>query len=141
MNVLIIIAGLFFLSKGILEFLTWLKAVPFPDWLTMVYSKLNNKDLNSALSFLGTQGILSACLGFWAFIAGILMFREQESGWGMAIVILSTIAIMSLTSIIMWIVNPTSFELTYWPNWVTIFTVIIGFFGFFYLLITKKRYT
>ncbi|MBN2533131.1 MAG: hypothetical protein JXB88_09570 [Spirochaetales bacterium] len=140
LNILMIIIGLFFLSKGILELLTWLKIIPIPDWLKTVYSKLNDKDLTSALSFLGTQGIITATLGFWSFVGGILLFSEQESGWGMAVVILSTIVIMGAASIINWIMNPSSFELLYWPNWITIITAVIGFFGFFYLLLTKKRY-
>lgn len=140
LNILMILIGLFFLSKGVLELLIWLKIVPIPEWLNSIYSKLNTKDLNSALSFLGTQGILTATLGFWSFIGGILLFGEQESGWGMAIVILSTIVIMGFASIIKWITNPSTFAVVYWPNWITILTTVIGFFGFFYLLFTKKRY-
>lgn len=140
LNILMILVGLFFLSKGMVELLIWLKIVPIPAWLDSIYSRLNTENLNSALSFLGTQGILTATLGFWSFIGGILLFKEQESGWGMAVVILSTIVIMGFASIINWIMNPSSFAVVYWPNWIIILTTVIGFFGFFYLLFTKKRY-
>jgi len=140
LNIIMILIGLFFLSKGVLEFLTWLNIIPLPVWLHSIYEKVNSEDLSSALSFLGTQGIVTAILGFWALIGGILMFGEQESGWGMAVVILSMIVVMGLASIITWIITPSSFDLTYWPNWITLITVIIGFFSFIYLLLTKKRY-
>ena len=141
LNILMILIGLFFLSKGVLEFLTWMNIIPLPVWLQSIYEKVNSKDLSSALSFLGTQGIVTAILGFWALIAGILMFGEQESGWGMAVVILSMIVVMGIATIITWIITPASFDLTYWPNWITLLTVIVGLFSFIYLLMTKKRYT
>jgi hypothetical protein len=141
LNILMIIIGLFFFSKGVLEFLTWLKVIPFPDWLKTVFASLESRDLGGALSFLGTQGIVSATLGFWAFIAGFLMVGEQESGWGMAIVILSIMVIMGAATIATWILHPKTLDFTYWPNWVTMVTVVIGLFGFIYLLVTKKRYS
>jgi hypothetical protein len=141
LNILMIIIGLFFFSKGVLEFLTWIKVIPFPDWLTTVFTSLESRDLGGAISFLGTQGIVSATLGFWALIAGFLMFGEQESGWGMALVILSIMVIMGAATIMTWILNPKTLVFTYWPNWVTMVTVVIGLFGFIYLLVTKKRYS
>jgi hypothetical protein len=141
LNILMIIIGLFFFSKGVLEFLTWLKVIPFPDWLKTIFASLDSRDVGGALSFLGKQGIISATLGFWALIAGFLMFGEQESGWGMALVILSIIVIMGASTIVTWILNPKTLDFTYWPNWVTMITVVIGLFGFIYLLVTKKRYS
>jgi hypothetical protein len=140
LNILILLLGLFFLSKGVLEFLTWAKLIPLPQWLQKIEKALSRTDLQEALSFFGTQGIVSAALGFWAFIAGILLFMEQESGWGMALVILSMMVIMGLSSALAWIFNPSSFQVTYWPNWITILAMVIGLFGFLYLLITRKRY-
>ena len=140
LNLFMMGIGLFFLSKGVLELLTWWRVAPLPDWLATAYRGLSDNDLANVSSLLGTTAIISTTLGFWALIAGLLMFREQESGWGMALVILSTIALMGIATIIRWIGNPSSFSLTYWPTWVTMITVLFGFLGFFYLLFTGKRY-
>lgn len=141
LNIFLILVGLFFLSRGTLEFLVWFNLVPPPDWLAAVSSQLNSRDFISAFSFLGTQGITAAVIGFWAVIAGILLFREQESGWGMAMLILSVIIVMGAASVFVWFYSPSTFDLGYWPNWVTMVTLVIGLFSFVYLLATKKRYS
>jgi len=141
LNIIMIILGIFFLAKGILEFFIWLNLIPAPLWLERIYNSLKGQDAANALAFLGPQGIVSATLGFWSLIAGILLFKEQESGWGMALVILSTITLIGISIIITWITVPGSLDFNYWPNWITILSVLIGFVGFIYLLFTKKRYS
>ncbi|MBN1698253.1 MAG: hypothetical protein JW881_12125 [Spirochaetales bacterium] len=141
LNIIMIVIGLVFFSKGVLEFLAWLKVFPLPDWLKTIAISLDSRDMGNALSFLGTQGIISATLGFWAVIAGFLMFGEQESGWGMALVILSIMVVMSVSAVLTWILNPKTLDLAYWPNWITMVAIAIGLFGFIYLLATKKRYS
>jgi len=141
LNIIMILMGAVFVLKGVFDLLLWLEVVPFPAWLQAVYDSLKGEEAASALSFLGSQGIISATLGFWSLVAGVLLFKEEESGWGMSLVILSIMTIIGITSIITWITVPDSFDLLFWPNWVTIFTTIVGLFGFIYLLITKKRYS
>ncbi len=140
LNIIMIVMGAVFVLKGVFDLLLWLEIVPFPTWIQAVYDSLKGDEASSALSFLGSQGIISTALGFWSVIAGILLFREQESGWGMSLVILSIMTVIGITSVITWITVPGSFDLLFWPNWITIFATIVGLFGFIYLLITKKRY-
>ncbi|MBN1413228.1 MAG: hypothetical protein JW969_20475 [Spirochaetales bacterium] len=140
LNLLMILFGLLFLGRGVLTFLTWLNVIPIPEWLQNIYAKLSGEQAQQALSFLGPEAIISSALGFWAFIAGILMFFNEESGWGMAVVVLSTMALMGGSAILNWITIPNSFDVGYWPNWITMLTVVVGVIGFFWLLFTKKRY-
>jgi hypothetical protein len=141
LNIIMIIVGLLFFGKGILDFVAWFKLFAMPEWLVTLHTALGSKEAGAALSFFGTQGIVSAMLGLWSFIAGILLFRAQESGWGMAIVILSTIAANGITAVIGNITSSETFDLLYWPNWVVILTTLAGILGFFFLLMTKKRYS
>ncbi len=141
LNIIMIIVGLLFFGKGILDLVSWLKLAAMPDWLVTLHTALGTKEAGAALSFFGTQGIVSTMLGLWSVIAGILLFKEQESGWGMAIVILSTIAANGLSAVIGSLGAKEPFDLLYWPNWVVILTTLAGILGFFFLLITKKRYS
>jgi hypothetical protein len=141
LNIIMILVGLLFFGKGLLDLATWIKLSPMPDWLSTLHNALGSKDAGAALSFFGTQGIVSTMLGLWSFISGILLFREQESGWGMAVVVLSTIAANGISAIIGSVSATSSFDLLYWPNWVVILTAAAGILGFFFLLITKKRYS
>jgi hypothetical protein len=141
LNIIMIIVGLLFFGKGLLDLVSWLKLFVLPDWLATLQVALGSKEAGAALSFFGTQGIVSTMLGLWSFIGGILLFREQESGWGMAVVVLSTIAANGISSIIGSVSATSTFDLLYWPNWVVILTSVAGVLGFFFLLITKKRYS
>ena len=141
LNVIMILLGIIFFLRGVFDFLTWLQVIPFPGWLQVVYAKLGGPEAGSALSFLGPQAIIASTLGFWALVSGILMFREKETGWGMAIVILSTITLMGASTIIGWVQVPATLDIKYWPNWASMLSTGIGFFGFIWLLITRKRFT
>jgi hypothetical protein len=68
------------------------------------------------------------------------MFGEQEWAMGQALVVLSIMAMTSVSPIIGWIANPASFDAAYWPNYITIGAFVIGVLGFFWLLFTRKRY-
>jgi hypothetical protein len=141
LNISMILIGLILFLKGILNFLTWLSVIPLPAWLQSIYINLTSREADSALSFLGSEGILSATLGFWSVVSGVLLYRKRRTGWAMAIVILSTISLMEAAKILTWVTTPGSFDINYWPNWLTFPIVIIGLAGFSYLLATKDKYT
>jgi hypothetical protein len=141
LNVILIIVGLLFFGKGLLELVFWLKPSPLPDWIASLHNALGSKDAGAALAFFGTQGIVSTMLGLWSFISGILLFRARETGWGMAIVVLSMIAANGISAIFGELSAGAAFDLLYWPNWVVILTSLAGIFGFFFLLVTRKRYS
>jgi len=136
LNIVMIILGLVILAKAILDFLAW-GGILVPDWLS---DWATNPDAEAALSILGGQGLVSAILGFWCLAAGIRMFAEEEWALGAALVVLSVLSVMGVSAIIGWIINPGTFDLAYWPNWVTIAATVIGVVGFFWLLFTRKRY-
>ena len=136
LNFLMIIMGLLFLFKGVMDFLAW-AGIIVPSWLS---DFATNPDLAAALTFFGSQGLISIALGFWCLVAGIGMFREEEYAMGIGLVVLSLMAITGVTSVIGWISNLASFDVGYWPNYVVLGAFIIGVLGFIWLLLTYKRY-
>jgi len=136
LNIVMIILGLLFLFKGIMDFLAW-GGIIVPSWLS---DFATDPDLAAALTMFGSQGLISIALGFWCLVAGIGMFREEEYALGIGLVVLSLMAITGVTSVIGWFTNPASFDLAYWPNYVVLAAFIIGVLGFVWLLFTYKRY-
>jgi len=134
LNFLLIIIGILFLFLAVTQFLAW-AGIIVPAWITDLAA-----EAGPALTFFGSQGLLSAVLGFWAIVSGIGMIGEEEWAMGQALVVLSIMAITTISPIIGWISNPASFDLAYWPNYITIAAFLIGIIGFFWLLFTRKRY-
>ena len=132
LNILMIVVGLLFIFKAVMEFLAW-AGIYAPGWLSGVGA-------DEALSIFGGQGIVSLLLGFWCLISGIGMFREEEYALGMGLVVLSIMGAVGITAIVGWISAPGSFDLAYWPNYVTLVAGIVGVLGFVWLLFTYKRY-
>lgn len=132
LNFLMIVIGLLFIFKAVMELLAW-AGIYAPAWLT-------GTGVDEALSIFGGQGIVSLLLGFWCLISGIGMFREEEYAMGMGLVVLSIMAAVGIIAIIGWISAPGSFDLTYWPNYITIVAAIVGVLGFLWLIFTYKRY-
>ncbi|MFW9950211.1 MAG: hypothetical protein ACFFKA_08810 [Candidatus Thorarchaeota archaeon] len=138
LNILLILVGIVFLFVAVMSFLAWAGLSGFvPAWLS---DFATDPDLAAALTILGSQGLIQGVLGFWAIVSGIGMFREEEWAMGQALVVLSIMAVTSVSPIIGWIVNPSSFDVAYWVNYVIIVAFILGVVGFFWLLFTRKRY-
>ena len=133
LNILLILIGILFILKAVMDFLGW-AGIVVPSWLQGVSQG------EAELTFFGTQALISTVLGFWAIVGGIGMFREQEWAYGISLVVLSIMAMTSLSSIITWISNPSSFDLLYWVNYIIILAFILGVIGFLWLLATKNRY-
>jgi len=140
LNLIMIIIGLIFIGKGLLDLAAGFKSLKLPDWLISLHTTLSSKEAGAVLSFFGSEGLTQAILGMWSLISGISLFREGKSGWGIAIVVLSIIAGSGVSSITKWVIMPSGFDLLYWPNWVVIVTTAASILGFLFLLLTKKRY-
>jgi len=132
LNILMIVIGLLFIFKAIMEFLAW-AGIYEPAWLNLA-------DLEAASSIFGGQGIISILLGVWCLISGIGMFREEEYAMGMGLVVLSIMAAVGITAIAGWIAVPASFDAGYFVNYIIIAATVIGVLGFFWLLFTYRRY-
>lgn len=132
LNILMIIIGLLFVFKAVMEFLAW-TGIYEPTWLEIA-------DLDAANSIFGGQGVISMLLGIWCLIAGIGMFREEEYAMGIGLVVLSIMAAVGITAIVGWISAPASFDPGYFINYIIIAATIIGVLGFIWLLFTYKRY-
>lgn len=132
LNILMIIIGLLFVFKAVMEFLAW-AGIYEPTWLNLA-------DLDAATSIFGGQGVISILLGIWCLIAGIGMFREEEYAMGIGLVVLSIMAAVGITAIVGWISTPASFDAGYFVNYIIIAAAVIGVVGFIWLLFTYKRY-
>lgn len=133
LNFLMIIIGLLFILKAIMEFLAW-AGIYTPTWLS-------GGGVDEALSIFGGQGVISILLGFWCLVSGIGMFKEEEYAMGIGLVVLSIMAAVGITAIVGWISAPGTFDAVYWPNYIIIGATIVGVLGFFWLLFTYKRYS
>ena len=84
-------------------------------------------------------------LGIWVFISGIALIREKAWALGSLFVCFTLILYSSAKGLIfaLWAAYQdhelTNYALQ-WANWVVIVLVVVSFIGFFYLLITQKRY-
>jgi hypothetical protein len=125
LNWLLIIIGLLYVVQAVMQFLAW-AGIPIavPAWLTEAAS----------IQLFGSQGLLSIVLGFFAIVAGIGMFREEEYAMGMAFVVLAIMAVQGIASLL------GGFDATYWGSWLILASAVIGVLGFFWLLFTYKRY-
>ena len=138
LNLLLIIMGILFIFKAVLDFLSLAGLSDLiPAFLEDLSSELGS---SAALTVFGSQGLISVALGFWSIVAGIGMFKREEWAMGQALVILSIMVLSVVFSVIPWITDPLSFEITFWPNYITLATFVIGLIGFFWLLATRKRY-
>jgi len=123
LNFLMIIIGGLFVLMGIINILAWLGI-----------------DVGFAISIpaiLGASGLVSIVLGFWCLISGIGMFREEEYALGMGLVVLSVMAVQTLSVMLTW--GGTEWW-TNWINYIILIAFIIGVLGFFWLVFTYKRY-
>ncbi|MEJ2249752.1 MAG: hypothetical protein P8Y70_12960 [Candidatus Lokiarchaeota archaeon] len=138
LNLLLIVMGCLFIFRAILDFLslTGLAGI-VPQLLSDLTSELGS---SAAFTVLGSQGLISIVLGFWSIVAGIGMFKEEKWAMGQALVILSIMVVSVIFSIIDWIINPLSFKIDFYPNYITLAIFIVGVIGFIWLLITRKRY-
>ena len=123
LNFLMIIIGGIFVLMGIINVLAWAGI-----------------DVGFALTIpaiLGSSGLVSIVLGFWCLISGIGMFREEEYAMGMGLVVLSVMAVQTLSIMLTW--GGTEWW-TNWINYIILIAFIIGELGFFWLVFTYKRY-
>ncbi len=129
LNILMIIIGILFVLVGIINILGWAGI--------SVGFDLSNPAIQAALTILGPSGLVSIVLGFWCLISGIGMFREEEYAMGMGLVVLSVMAVQTLSVMLSW------GGIEWWSNWINyiiLVAFIIGVLGFFWLLFTYKRY-
>ncbi|MFX1389279.1 MAG: hypothetical protein ACFE9Z_04355 [Promethearchaeota archaeon] len=127
LNILMIIIGLLFVFKAVMEFLAWANIIA-PAWAID----------DAVLSIFGGQATISILLGIWCLVSGIGMFREEEYAMGMGLVVLSIMGASGVMTMIGWAGG--SFDAAYWPNYLLIVATIVGIVGFFWLLFTYKRY-
>ncbi|MFX1385207.1 MAG: hypothetical protein ACFFBP_22565, partial [Promethearchaeota archaeon] len=92
LNILMIVIGLLFVFKAVMEILAWM-GIYAPSWL-------EDPALSEALSIFGGQSVISLILGFWCLVSGIGMFREEEYAMGMGLVVLSIMAAVGIMAIV-----------------------------------------
>ena len=129
LNILVIILGAYFLFLAIMQTLSLVGInIALPAEIFAVAGLLG-----------GGSMLVSYVLGFWAFIAGFGLFREEEWAMGIALAILSLMAVVSLSYLLPLLGIPTWYAA--WTSWVYIFALVISVIGFFYLIFTSRRYS
>jgi len=124
-----IIIGALFVFVGVLNLLAWAGISIGID--------LSDPYVQASLTIFGPSGLVSAILGFWSIVSGIGMFREEEYAMGMGLVVLSVMAVQTLSIMLSWDIA-TWF--TNWINFIILAAFLIGTVGFVWLLFTYKRY-
>lgn len=128
LNIIVIILGAYFIFLAILQTLSMLGiSIALPPEVALFAGLLGSGSM-----------LVSYVLGFWAFIAGFGLFKEEEWAMGIALTILSLMAVVSLSYLIPLLGIPTWY--TAWTSWIYMIAFVISLIGFFYLLITRRRY-
>ncbi|MFX1401989.1 MAG: hypothetical protein ACFE8V_12180 [Promethearchaeota archaeon] len=130
LNIIVIILGAYFLFLAIIQTLSLLSIpIALPP------------EVEEFSDLLGSGSMLvSYVLGFWAFIAGFGLFKEQEWAMGIALTILSLMAVVSISYLLALIVGAPTTWWQAWTSWIYVVALAISVIGFFYLLITRGRY-
>ena len=81
-------------------------------------------------------GYIYIALGAWGIIGGVGLIKDQEWGWGISLVVLSSVIIAFLADAISAIMTLT-FDLI---AIIKVVTVVIAAVGIVYLLLTKEKY-
>jgi hypothetical protein len=137
LNILIIVVGVIFLFRSIIDLVTYfltLAGLILPaflaDWAIAV----------GGVEALGGIGLISLVLAFWCIVAGIGMFKEAEWAMGQALVVLSIMVATGVEPVIGLISNPASFSWGDISLIINIVAFVVGAVGFIWLLITRRRY-
>ena len=128
LNIIVIILGAYFLFLAIIQTLSYVGiSIALPSEVAAFAGLLG-----------GGSMLVSYVLGFWAFIAGFGLFREEEWAMGIGLAILSLMAVVSLSYLLPLLTVPSWY--TAWTSWIYVIALAISVIGFFYLLITSRRY-
>lgn len=128
LNIIVIILGAYFLFLAIIQTLSYLGiSIALPSEVAAFAGLLG-----------GGSMLVSYVLGFWAFIAGFGLFREEEWAMGIGLAILSLMAVVSLSYLLPLLTVPSWYAV--WTSWIYVIALVISVIGFLYLLITSRRY-
>ena len=133
LNILIMVVGVIFLFRAIIDFLT-LAGLILPEILEGWGGAVGG------VAALGGQGLVSLVLSFWCIIAGLGMFKEAEWAMGQALVVLSIMVATGVAPIIGLIFDPASFNLGDISCIINLVAFIVGLVGFIWLLIKRRRF-
>ena len=127
LNILMMLLGGLFLFLGVVNMLSYFEiSLGLPA------------EFDQMLSSLGAFWSVMMVVGFFGLISGIGMFKEEEWAMGQALVVLPVMVTVSISQILLAIVYADWYKA--WINFLPIITVVIGILGFFWLLMTRKRY-
>lgn len=142
LNIFLIIIGAIYIFQGIVYYVELAYPGSF-GWLPdVIYQNLiaPGPGTDAFKSMMGSSATMRTVLGGFCFIAGVGMFKEQEWGWGMSIVLLSVILVTTVGDVINNFLNWNNDLLVSWPFWIQIISVAFAALGVLWLLGTKERY-
>ena len=130
-GIILILAGGLILVTGLLNafgisFLSdQLQNLGYPDLATMASS----------------VGYLHMAIGAWGIIGGVGLIKDQEWGWGIALVVLSLVIVTFIVDVILGLKAAIETAIwTDWVLWIKLVALIVAGVGIVYLLMTKEKY-
>jgi len=128
-GLILMIAGGFILINGILNAL----GITFlAGYLALV---------DPELAVLATSlGYIYLAIGAWGIIGGIGLIKDQEWGWGISLVVLSSVIVAFLADVVSAIMTMALFATFDLVIIIKLVAIIIAIVGIVYLLLTKEKY-
>ncbi|TFF88554.1 MAG: hypothetical protein EU549_02805 [Promethearchaeota archaeon] len=126
-GLLLMLSGAFILVTGILGIL----GIDITGWMPLGTGSII------------TQGYVELTIGAWGIIGGVGLIKDQEWGWGIALVVLTIVIVKTLSSVIAGIMNLITNPLDAITDvmfWIYIAPFVIAVIGIIYLLATKEKY-
>ena len=82
-------------------------------------------------------GYMYMAIGAWGVVGGVGLIKDQEWGWGISLVVLSTVIVAFLAEIIVGFMAETWTDILLW---IKLAALILAAGGIVYLLLTKEKY-
>jgi len=126
-GIVLIIAGAFIAIIGILNVVGF---NPLKDVLPQDYKFLA-----------GITGWSNIVIGAWGFIGGVGLTQSQEWGWGISLVVFSTVIVTFIAEVYYGILAAmTSGNWSDFTMWLKLVAIGLSAVGIVYLLLTKYKY-
>jgi hypothetical protein len=130
--------GLILILAGGLIVVTGLLNALGISFLSDQLQSLGYSDLAAMAS---SVGYLHIAIGAWGIIGGVGLIKDQEWGWGIALVVLSLVIVTFIVDVILGLKAAIETSIwTDWVLWIKLVALIVAGVGIVYLLMTKEKY-
>lgn len=139
-HLLVLLSSITIIITAIVDFLIVFRLLPFPLWLSDILIGSQEAVYTGFYNLHLTEGVVYSFLGLIGFYSWMGYLKDLEISRTLSILSLTVIVGSNVAYIINWIVYPQIFDITYFPNWLRIINMVMGFLGFFYIFTVAQRY-